>query len=128
MQFTHNRGCSVIFDCVGSSEFDHNLNAAGMDCRWFVYGFLGGSKIGDFDLMKLMTKRINLHFSTLRNRSQEYKTNLLMNFAQEIMPRFGTEELVPVVDTIYTSVDQIKNAHHKMEMDMNIGKIVIKWD
>lgn len=125
--FTHNHGCEVILDCVGASEFDMNINCAGMDCRWINYGFLGGSLIGDFNLSKLMAKRINLSFSTLRNRSDEFKAKLMSDFSQEIMPKFASKELTPVIDTIFDTVDHIKEAHHRMENDINIGKLVIKW-
>lgn len=127
MHIAKNQGCNVILDCVGSQEFDHNLHVAGMDCRWVNYGFLGGSFIGDLNLNKLMAKRINLHFSSLRNRSDDYKAKLLNDFSHDVMPKFVTKELTPVIDTIYSSVDYIKEAHHKMESDMNIGKLVIKW-
>jgi len=127
LNLTHFHGCSVIFDCVGATEFDSNINAAANDCRWVVYGFLGGSRIGEFNLNKLMEKRISLHSSTLRNRSDDYKAELLQEFSQEIMPKFASGELNPVIDSIYTSVDHIKEAHHKMENDMNIGKIVVQW-
>lgn len=127
LRLTHNHGCSVIMDCVGADEFDHNLNAAAMDCRWLCYGFLSGSRVGEFDLMKLMSKRITLYFTTLRNRPEDYKTRLLSDFSKEILPKFASGELAPIIDTIYTSVDHIKEAHHKMEMDLNIGKIVVKW-
>jgi tumor protein p53-inducible protein 3 len=127
LNLTKYHGCTVILDCVGANEFDHNINSAAIDCRWISYGFLSGSKIGDFDLIKLMNKRINLHFTTLRNRSHEYKTELLIDFAKEIMPKFGTGELSPIIDTVYTDVNHIRDAHRKMEMDMNIGKIVVKW-
>jgi tumor protein p53-inducible protein 3 len=124
---TGNKGCSVIFDCVGATEFDTNLNSAAMDCRWINYGLLGGSLIGDFNLAKFLNKRINLHFSTLRSRSDEYKSKLLADFSSEIMPKFASKELSPIIDTIFDSVDHIKEAHHRMENDINIGKLVIKW-
>lgn len=127
LTLTHHHGCSVIFDCVGATEFDFNINAAASDCRWVCYGFLGGSRVGDFNLMKLMDKRISLHFTTLRNRSDEYKADLLRQFSQEIMPKFATGELVPIIDSIYTNVDHIREAHNKMENDLNIGKIVVQW-
>jgi tumor protein p53-inducible protein 3 len=126
LNLTHFHGCSVIFDCVGATEFDSNVSAASNDCRWVCYGFLGGSRIGDFNLNKLMEKRINLHFTTLRNRSDEYKAELMKDFSQEIMPKFASGEFTAVIDSIYTSVDNIKEAHHKMENDMNIGKIVVQ--
>lgn len=124
---THNRGCSVILDPVGAGAFDSNLSCAAVDCRWVCYGFLSGSKIGDFDLQKFMSKRISFFFTTLRDRGEDYKSQLLVDFCTEIMPKFGTGELIPVIDTVYLNVEQIREAHKRMEMDLNIGKIVVKW-
>ena len=43
------------------------------------------------------------------------------------MPLFKTGELKPIVDKIY-DVEEINEAHLRMEENKNIGKILIKWD
>jgi tumor protein p53-inducible protein 3 len=127
LHLTNNQGCSVILDCVGGSEFNTNLNNAAMDCRWVCYGMLGGSKIGDLNLANLFAKRIQLNFTTLRNRSHEYKAELVKSFTNEIIPKFESEEFSPVIHTTFESAENIQEAHKIMEMDLNIGKIVLKW-
>lgn len=124
---TDHKNCSVIFDCVGASEFNHNIEAAALDCRWVCYGFLGGSKLAEFDMAKLMSKRINMFYTTLRNRTDDYKAELTKNFIEEILPKFASKELSTVIDTVYEGVENIKAAHHKMEHNLNKGKLIVKW-
>ena len=126
--FTKNHGCSVIFDCVGASDFDHNIGDAAFDCRWICYGFLGGSVLEKLDMMKLMNKRISLHFYNLRSSNDNYRLKLLNDFAFHVMPKFASGELVPVIDTVYEDPEtNIRVAQKKMQSDLNMGKLVIKW-
>jgi len=48
-----------------------------MDARWVIYGTMGGVKIHEANMMKLISKRASLLTSTLRNRTDEYKRNLI---------------------------------------------------
>lgn len=98
-----------------------------MDCRWIQYGMMGGNKIKDFDMNKFIRKRIHFICSTLRNRSDEYKTELIKSFVNEIIPHFKSGGLIPVIDKIY-SFEQINEAHKRMECNENIGKILIRWN
>ncbi len=60
-----------------------NLASLAMDARWVVYGSLGGLDIdcsstnSQFSMRPLFAKRANLLFTTLRNRSDEFKTDLI---------------------------------------------------
>ncbi len=67
-----------------------------------------------------------MSFTTLRSRSDDYKSELISKFSSEILPGFKTREFKPIIDSIY-NVEQIKEAHQRMESNQNIGKIVIKW-
>jgi NADPH:quinone reductase-like Zn-dependent oxidoreductase len=78
------------------------------------------------DLAKMLSKRIQLSFTTLRNRSDEYKTNLINDFKKEILPNFVSGGMTPVVDSIM-HVSSVKEAHEKMEHNLNIGKMVLRW-
>lgn len=91
-EYTNNKGANIVLDPVGAQNFFYvrnlrfiifnfqNLNSIAMDGRWVIYGGLGGSEVEKCNLGALMRKRVNLHFTTLRNRSDEYKTNLVKNF------------------------------------------------
>ena len=80
-----------------------------------------------FNLRPLMAKRANLLFSTLRTRSDEYKTQLVKRFTEECIPDFEAGTLKPVVDCVF-KMSQIAQAHEYMEKNENIGKIVIQND
>jgi tumor protein p53-inducible protein 3 len=98
-----------------------------MDCFWIGYGLMGGNKIKEIDLNKLIKKRINLIFTTLRNRSDLYKENLINSFKEEILPGFKNEEFKPVIDKIY-KFEEINEAHMRMEKNLNKGKIIINLE
>jgi tumor protein p53-inducible protein 3 len=126
--FTHNQGCSVIFDCIGATEFDHNIMDSAFECRWISYGYLSGSTIPNFDLKRLHDKRLSLHFFNLRNSSDSYKLKLLQEFGHNIIPKFERGEIFPVIDTIYQDPEkEIRTAKKKLESYLNIGKIIMKW-
>lgn len=59
-----------------------------MDSKWVVYGFLGGFKLENFNMQLLMKNRVSLLTSTLRNRSDEYKTKLISEFSDKCMNLF----------------------------------------
>ena len=48
-----------------------------MDSRWVIYGAMGGVKIKEANMMRLMGKRASIMTTTLRNRSDAYKTDLI---------------------------------------------------
>lgn len=104
-----------------------------LDGRWVFYGSLGGMDVdctqsnNAFNLRPLMAKRANIHFSTLRTRSDDYKAALVKRFTEEIMPAFVSGELKPVVDRVF-KMSEMAQAHEYMEKNENIGKIVIQND
>jgi tumor protein p53-inducible protein 3 len=74
---TDGKGVDIILDPILGSFFKTNLNCLGMDARWVIYGAMGGTTITDVNLLKLLNKRACILSSTLRNRTDEYKTNLI---------------------------------------------------
>jgi len=59
------------------------------DARWVIYGSLGGVKLdGEVPLGKLLMKRASILTSTLRNRSDDYKTELLNDMYSLCAPLF----------------------------------------
>ncbi len=74
-----------------------------------------------------MRKRANIHFTTLRNRSNDYKSNLISRFAADCLEDFTKGTLKPIIDKIF-SLSQASDAHRYMESNENIGKILLKQD
>lgn len=48
-----------------------------MDSRWVIYGSMGGIKVQEANFIKLLSKRAFILTSTLRNRTDCYKTDLI---------------------------------------------------
>jgi len=66
-----------ILDPILGSFFNENLECLGMDSRWVIYGAMGGIKVQNANMLKLMNKRASIHTTTLRNQNNEYKKGLI---------------------------------------------------
>lgn len=82
-EYTNGKGVDVILDCIGAQNLDYNLASAAIDCKWVFYGALGGVKVQNINLGKFLSKRIQFISSTLKNRSDEYKTDLIKRFTRD---------------------------------------------
>jgi len=69
-----------------------------VDGKWIFYGSMGGSKINEFDLGVLLRKRISLIPSSLKTRSDDYKTELIKKFKEDVIPGFEIGYLKPIID------------------------------
>ncbi len=119
----HSEGINMIFDLVGASHFQKNLNSLGIDGRMVMIGFLGGVNTDKVNVASIVTKRLRISGSTLRSRSKAYKTSLIKAFSSQFL-----KDCFP----FKTNVDQIFNledasiAHQFMEENKNKGKILLK--
>ena len=115
----------MILDFIGASYWSKNLTCIKVDGRWVLIGILGGAEIEKFNLMDLMSKRIQLIGTLLTPRSDEYKAALTSEFSSKTLDLFRKNKLRPVVDHVFP-FNQIQQAHEHMESNRNIGKIIIK--
>lgn len=80
-KLTDNTGVNVVFDCVGGSYLQKNLESLSVDGELILYGLLGGGIANGDVLAKLMKKRIHLKSTTLRARSIDVSVEfILFNF------------------------------------------------
>lgn len=91
----------LIFDPVLGTFFNENMSCLAQDARWIIYGAMGGAKVTDANMMKVLGKRASILTSTLRNRSDAYKTELVKAAAAELIPAFGDGKLKPIIDKVY---------------------------
>lgn len=124
MEYTNGHGADVIIDPVGAAYFDRNLEAVAPDGRWVLLAAMGGAKVQQANLAKLLMKRVTLSGSTLRARSKSYKATLVHDFAERFLPQFETGQLKPVIDRVFEWQD-VAEAHTYMEQNKNMGKIVL---
>jgi putative PIG3 family NAD(P)H quinone oxidoreductase len=125
MRLTHRRGVDVVLDFIGADYFERNIESLATDGRLVVLALMGGSRVESVSLRTLFRKRLHLHFSTLRNRSDGYKAELTQSFVDEMLPRFAAGELAPVIDAVYDWSDA-EVAQSRMQANLNTGKLVLR--
>lgn len=122
---SENESVNVIIDFIGGSYLNQNLNCLARDGRLVQLATMEAKKIQDFDLRKILMKRLTIKGSTLRSRSLKYQIRLtqdLYNFAYE---KFKNRILVPVIDKVF-DWQEVQEAHRYMEANKNAGKIVLR--
>lgn len=114
----------VILDPIGGSYFDKNSDCIAVDGRWVTYGLMGGPIASNANLGKLLYKRANLLFTTMRSRTDEYKAQLVRDFSAQCLTHFETGTYKPILYRTF-SMEEVQAAHILMESNLNIGKIVL---
>lgn len=122
---TSGQGVDLIIDFIAAPYFEKNINCLKQDGRLILLALMGGSKVSEFDLRKLLQKRLRITASTLRSRTREYQISLTQDFASFALPRFREEHLVPVINRVFKWQD-VQEAHRYMESNENTGKIVLQ--
>ncbi|QQK76532.1 NAD(P)H-quinone oxidoreductase [Salicibibacter cibarius] len=125
LNITKGKGVNIIMDFIGASFWEYNLRSISMDGRWILVGSLGGRDVSKVNLGSFLQKRINFFGSTLRSRSLRYKIDLVRRFEKFIDGKFNNESIVPVIDSVY-KLEEVEEAHKRMEQNLNIGKIVLR--
>jgi NADPH:quinone reductase-like Zn-dependent oxidoreductase len=122
-EWTRGRGVNVIVDLVGATYLEANLKALATLGRMVLVGTTSGSKATlDFGLM--MRKRATIVGTVLRARSAEEKATATRLFANHVVPLLAAGTVRPVIDRVYR-LDEVREAHARMESNESFGKIVL---
>lgn len=124
------QGVQVIIDFVLGPTFEENLRVVGLDGRIVCLGSLGGSRVpvrgGEgVDLRAILSKRLRIIGSTLRNRGLTYQVELTRAFEKEVLPKLAGGWIVPVVDRVL-DLEDVAEAHRYIESNESTGKVVLK--
>ncbi|WP_010408943.1 NAD(P)H-quinone oxidoreductase [Citromicrobium sp. JLT1363] len=119
-------GVDVVLDMVSGDYVSRNLKCLKPDGRHVTIAVLGGLK-AQINMALVMSKRLVLTGSTLRPRSDAFKTALRDEIAREAWPLVEDGTIRPVMDEIFALADADK-AHARMENGDHIGKIVLAID
>lgn len=122
--FTEGKGVNVVLDMVSGDYVARNLRCLAEDGRHVTIALLGGPK-AEINMGLIMVRRLTMTGSTLRPRTDEFKTALAEEIVQNAWPLFVERELKPVMDQIFPLADAA-GAHARMEAGDHIGKIVLK--
>ena len=122
--FTGGTGVDVVLDVIGGDYVDRNLRCTRPTGRIIQVGLMGAGT-AQVSVGLLLSKRIQLIGTVLRARPLEEKIAATQRFAAEVLPRFVDGSLRPVIDSRY-ALDEVADAHRRMEANANIGKLVLE--
>ena len=116
----------VVLDPVGASYSALNLKVLARDGRWVIIGLMGGRKT-ELDLALVLGKRIQITGSTLRNRDDQFKADLLSDLQQQVWPLFAEGRLKPQLVGSYPIKDA-EAAFAELAGNQVSGKLVLVID
>jgi putative PIG3 family NAD(P)H quinone oxidoreductase len=122
---TGGAGADVALDTIGAAYLAENLKALSPRGRLVIIGLMGGAT-GEIPLGLVLQKRLRIQGTVLRSRPLEEKAALAQRFEAEVLPLFDRGLLKPVLDRVMPMND-IAEAHTRMESNESFGKIVMAW-
>lgn len=123
-RLTDGRGVAVVLDMVGGDYVPRNLAVLADEGRHVSIAYQRGAKT-ELTIPEIMRRRLTLTGSTLRPRSQEFKTMVADEIARTVWPYAEGGRLKPVIDSVFP-LEQVADAHRRMESGEHVGKIVLE--
>lgn len=118
---TDGRGVQVVLDFFAATYLDLNLKVLGTDGTLVTLALMGGTTTPQpLNVAPILSKRLTIKGSTLRNRDNLYKTRLVQAFEQRFWP-----DIHPAIDCVF-DWHNVQQAHIRMENRAHTGKIVLK--
>jgi NADPH:quinone reductase len=121
---TGGKGVDIVLDMVSGDYVPRNLRCLAEDGRHVTIAVLGGMK-AEVNMAVIMSRRLTLTGSTLRPRSDAFKSALADEITATAWPLFTGGELAPVMDKVFPLAEAAA-AHARMEASEHIGKIVLE--
>jgi NADPH2:quinone reductase len=118
------QGYPLIIDTVGGDYMAYHLQWLAEGGRLIQLAFLAGAK-RELNLGPLLTRGLSWKGLTLRSRSDAYKASLLQEIYDTFWPLLETGQISPALDKIFT-FDGVMHAFHRMQHNLNIGKMLLK--
>jgi NADPH:quinone reductase-like Zn-dependent oxidoreductase len=122
-EWTAKRGIDVTLDLVGGPYLAASAQVAALRGRIMIIGSLAGAT-GEFPLGLVLRKRLQLRGTVLRSRPLAEKIEATARFESEVVPLLATGKVRPVIDSVFP-LEQIADAHRRMESNESVGKIVV---
>ena len=123
-EWTRGKGVDVVLDLVGAAYFEANLAALASQGRLMLVGTTSGAQ-ATLNIGVVMSKRLKLRGTVLRARSAEEKAQATRLFAKHVVPLLAAGSVRPVVDRVY-KLEQVREAHLRLESNESFGKVVLE--
>ncbi len=122
-RITESKGVNLVLDMVAGDYVPRNLACLAEDGRHVTIAVQGGVR-AEINMAAVMMRRLTLSGSTLRPRSDQFKTLLADEIGRNVWPLVEAGELRPVMDQTFPLLEAAA-AHARMEAGDHIGKIVL---
>ncbi|MEJ2726848.1 MAG: NAD(P)H-quinone oxidoreductase [Deltaproteobacteria bacterium] len=122
-QLTSGQGVDVILDMVAGDYVPRELNCLADDGRLSIIATLGGGK-AEVDFSKILLHRLTITGSTLRSRTDEFKSSIAAELRRKVWPLIEMKKIRPVIFKVFPRAEATA-AHALMESGAHIGKIVL---
>lgn len=126
MKLTGGRGVDVVEDFLGASYLAKNMEVLATAGRLVIVATMGGIKT-EIDLNLVMRKRLRIFGSVMRSRPVEEKRDITRRFMERWLPVLSAGQIKPVIDSRFP-LAEAKQAHERMEGNLNFGKIMLTVD
>jgi NADPH:quinone reductase-like Zn-dependent oxidoreductase len=125
-EWTGSAGVNVILDLVGAAYLQPNLDSLATLGRLIFVGTTSGAK-AEIDYSIVMRKRLRIMGTSLRTRSIEEKATATRLFAQHVVPLLANGSVRPVIDSVF-KIEEVREAHKRIESNESFGKVVLTID
>jgi putative PIG3 family NAD(P)H quinone oxidoreductase len=116
-------GFDVVLDLNGGPYFAASLEVMAMKARIILIGGVAGGKT-NVDLYQILRKRLHVIGTVLRARSLAEKIEITNAFASEVVPLLAKGAVQPVIDSVFP-IEQVQDAHRRLESNQTFGKVVL---
>ena len=123
---TGDHGVDVILDIVGGRYLADNIRLLATDGRLVVIGLLGGGK-AEINLGQVLSKRLTVTGSTLRNRTPAVKGQIASALRAQVWPKLESGDIAPVIQATFP-LAEASRAHELLEANQAMGKLVLSND
>jgi putative PIG3 family NAD(P)H quinone oxidoreductase len=120
------KGADVIFDIMGASYLDRNIDALATDGQLVIIGMQGGVT-GELNLGKLLVKRARVIGTTLRGRpvsGPNSKSEIVAAVTSSVWPMIADARVRPIIGA-RMPIQEASEAHKKLVSGDVHGKIVL---
>jgi putative PIG3 family NAD(P)H quinone oxidoreductase len=119
-------GADVIFDIMGASYLDRNIDALATDGQLVIIGMQGGLK-GELNIGKLLAKRARVIGTTLRGRpvsGPNSKSEIVQAVTASVWPMLADGRVRPIIGA-RMPIQQASEAHQQLVSGRVTGKVVL---
>ena len=120
---TGGKGFDVVLDLAGGPYVGASVAAMAAKGRILLIGTVAGAET-QLNLGQMLFKRVRMVGTVLRARPLEEKIQVTQAFAKEVVPLFASGVLKVVIDAEFP-LDNIQDAHRRLESNETFGKVVL---